>query len=90
MEEQSAPGEKLVTVAEPFAMVAAVAAGPTTPSVYSDPSGSTDRRLVFASFYDADNADSDNDPFTGTEPDLLWIRVEMAGTVDVVESLRLE
>lgn len=67
-------------LAEPFTSLddAAEAAGsPTIPSSYSDPAGSADRVLVFLSRYDGDNADADNDTFTGTDEGLLWVRVEI-------------
>ncbi len=41
----------------------------TAPSYLSDPSGQPDRRLVYLSFYDADDSDSDGDPFTIADPD---------------------
>lgn len=55
---------------------AALTAGsPTTPTSYSDAPGMPDRRLVFLARYDLDNADADNDPFTGGDPGLIWVRV---------------
>ncbi len=69
--------------AEPFGDLdaAATAAGSeTTPSSYSDAAGPPDRVLVFLSRYDGDNADSDNDPFTGADPGLLWVRVAVENT----------
>jgi len=79
---------------EPFGQLnsAAVAAGsPTTPTSYSDvftyASGRQITRNVFLSRYDADNADADNDPFTGTDDGLLWVRVAIAGTGYRIESL---
>ena len=81
-------------LAEPFIDLddAATAAGSeTTPTTYSDTVTHTDGRQitrnVYLSRYDADNADTDNNPFTGTEDDLLWIRVEIAGTTDGLETL---
>ena len=75
-------------LAEPFADLdaAATAAGDETiPTTYSDTVTHDDGRQidrnVFLSRYDSDNADGDNDPFTGTEDDLLWMRVEIAGPV---------
>ncbi len=47
-------------------------------TVYSDAAGATNRRLVYLSRYDADNADADNDFFTGMDAGLVWIRVELA------------
>ncbi len=77
-------------LAEPFATLdaAALAAGSeTTPTSYSDPVATPDRRLVYLSRYDGDNADSDNQPFTGVDPGLLWVRVEIEGTVQGLEAL---
>lgn len=76
-------------LAEPFSAVSAQAAGPTTATVYSDTVGSLDRRLVFIATYDGDNADADNDPFTGTDPDLLWVRVEIDGSVAALQALKM-
>jgi type II secretory pathway pseudopilin PulG len=64
-------------LAEPFASLddAALTAGSeTTPSSYSDAASGPDRVLVFLSRYDGDNADADDDPFTGTDAGLLWVR----------------
>ena len=67
---------------------AAIAAGdPSTPSSYSEPSG-PGRLIVYLSFYDGDNADADSDPFTGTEPDLIWIRVDIEDSVFTLETVR--
>jgi len=70
-------------LAEPFANLdaaAQTAGSETTPSVYSDTAGTPDRTLVFLSRYDGDNADTDNDAFTGTDEGLLWVRVAIEGT----------
>ena len=70
-------------LAESFASLedAAQAAGnETTPSSYSDAAGGVDRTLVFLSRYDGDNADADDNPFTGTDDGLLWIRVAIENT----------
>jgi len=78
-------------LAEPFVDLsnAAIAAGaPTTATTYSDAAGPPGRLLVYLSLYDGDNADSDNDPFTGTEPDLLWIRVDIEDSVHTLETIR--
>jgi len=80
-------------LAEPFADLsdAAIAAGsPTTPSSYSEPAGPADRLLVYLSLYDGDNADTDDNPFTGTDPDLLWIRVDVEGTVHTLQTLKTD
>jgi hypothetical protein len=81
-------------LAEPHADLdaAAAAAGDRfTPSAYSDvvvqPDGRQLVRNVFLSRYDSDNADADNDPFTGVDAGLLWVRVEIAGTADGLETL---
>jgi hypothetical protein len=42
---------------------------------------------VFLSRYDGDNADGDGDPFTGTDGDLIWVRVEIPGTTLDIEAL---
>jgi type II secretory pathway pseudopilin PulG len=79
---------------EPFGQLnsAAKAAGnSTTPTTYSDAvtyaNGRQINRNVFIARYDADNADADNDPFTGTDDGLLWVRVAIAGTGISIESL---
>ena len=77
-------------LAEPFASLeaAATAAGSeSTLTSYSDLAGSNNRRLVFLSLYDGDNADTDNDPFTGTDQGLMWVRVEVEGTAQAIETL---
>ena len=58
------------------------------PTSYSELAGSPGRLLVYLSNYDGDNADADGDPFTGTEPDLLWIRVEIEDSVHALETVR--
>ena len=78
-------------LAEPFASLsdAAIAAGSrSTPSSYSEAAGTPGRLVVYLSFYDGDNQDSDNDPFTGTEPDLLWIRVDIENSVHSLQTVR--
>ena len=62
-------------------------ASPSIPTSYSDTAGTADRRLVFLSLYDGDDADGDGDPFSGTDPGLVWIRVEIEGTALAMESL---
>ncbi len=67
---------------------AAIAAGsPTVPSSFSDPAGPAGRMLVYLSLYDGDNLDADDNAFTGTESDLLWIRVDIEGTVHSLETI---
>ena len=78
-------------LAEPFVDLsdAAIAAGaPTTETTYSEAAGPPSRLLVYLSLYDGDNADADNDPFTGTDSDLLWIRVEIEDTVHTLQTIR--
>ena len=82
------------TLAEPFASLdaAAIAAGnPTTPTIYSDdftyPNGRQIRRNIFISRYDGDNADADDDPFTGTDEGLLWVQGVIAGSSLSFETL---
>lgn len=47
---------------------------------YSDPASSAPRALVYLAAYDGDNADGDNNPFTGTDQNLLWVSVSIEGT----------
>lgn len=78
-------------LAEPFVDLsdAAIAAGaPTTETAYSETAGPPGRLIVYLSLYDGDNADADNDPFTGTDSDLLWIRVEVEDTVHTLQTIR--
>ena len=79
---------------EPYGQLnsAANAAGsPTTPTAYSDvftyANGHQITRNVFLSRYDGDNADADDDPFTGTDDGLLWVQVTIAGSGASIESL---
>ena len=77
-------------ISYPFADLsdAALAAGDaSTPSSFSEPPG-PGRIIVYLSFYDGDNADADNDPFTGTEDDLIWVRVEIEDSVFTLETVR--
>ena len=77
-------------LAEPFSLLeaAAIAAGNETAATsYSDLDGATNRRLVYLSLYDGDNADGDDDPFTGVDPGLMWVRTEIEGTLMSIETL---
>ena len=82
-------------LAEPFTDLdaAAIAAGsPTTATLsYSDiftyPDGRQITRNIFISRYDGDNADADNNPFTGTDVGLLWVRGVIAGSSLSFEAL---
>ena len=67
---------------------AALAAGDTTtPTSYSDTAGTTDRRLVYLSRFDGDNADADDDPFTGVDEGLIWVRVAIENSAHALETL---
>jgi prepilin-type N-terminal cleavage/methylation domain-containing protein len=75
---------------EPFndLVDAATAAGsPTTASSYSDTAGPPSRLLVFLSPYDGDNADADDDAFTGVDPGILWVRVEIENSTLSLETV---
>lgn len=90
-------------LAEPYGTLigaAAAAGSQSTPSSYSDAAGPPDRRLVFIALYDADDADGDGDVFTALDPNLdgdsnpytgyeqlLWVRVEVEGSITALESL---
>jgi hypothetical protein len=72
-------------LAQPYTNLdnAALAAGsPATPSSYSESAV-----LVYLARYDGDNADGDNDPYTGTDPGLLWVRVQTAGGTQSLAAL---
>ncbi len=70
---------------------ATAAGGPGNTAGYSDTiplaGGRTVTRNVYLGAYDGDNADADNDPFTGADPDLLWVRVEIPDTLHGLETL---
>lgn len=59
---------------------ATTAGGASNASTLSDPVNTSPRVLVYLSRYDGDNADGDNDGFTGTDPDLIWVRAAIADT----------
>ncbi|MCH9672344.1 MAG: hypothetical protein K0U93_12930, partial [Gammaproteobacteria bacterium] len=59
----------------------------TTPSGFSDAAGASPRRLVYVSRYDGDNADGDSDPFTGTDPELIWVQVSIEGAGQSIQTL---
>lgn len=67
---------------------AAVAAGgPNTASSLSDPVGGNPRVLIYLSRYDGDNADGDNNGFTGVDTDLIWVRAAIADTPVSLDTL---
>lgn len=74
-------------LAEPFADLEAVKTSPTMPGSYSDAVGTPGRLLVYVAAYDADNADGDNDIFTGPDDGILWIQVTVEGTAQSLQSL---
>lgn len=82
--------ELLVEPYSSLSSAAAAAGGAGTPTSYSDTAGTANRRLVFLSLYDGDNADSDSDPFTGTDDSLIWIRVQYEDSVQAVEALMMQ
>ena len=59
----------------------------TTPTSYSDTSGNSIDHYVYIWRYDVDNADADNDVFTGGEEDLLWLRVALTDDSKSFETL---
>jgi len=80
-------------LAEPFgdlADAASAAGGPGIASSYSDTAGPPGRLIVYLSLYDGDNADADDDPFTGTDAGLLWIRVAAEDTVHSLQTIRAQ
>ena len=80
-------------LAEPFTALqdaASVAGGPTNPSSYSEPATVPGRLVVYLAGYDGDNADADNDPFTGADAGLLWLRVEIEDSAHALETLRAQ
>jgi len=78
-------------LAEPFGALDTEAVAINNPtvasSIYSDPTTAANRRLVYLSRYDGDNADGDFDYFTGLDAGLVWVRVEHTGTGQTIERL---
>ena len=79
-------------VARPFSELDTEAVTIDDPTVastlYSDLPASNNRRLVYLSQYDADNADGNGDFFdAGMDEGLLWVRVEIEGTDQAIETL---
>ena len=86
MEETLAmPFDELLTQAD-------LVADPTVliPAPYSDIVGTESRRLVFLGRYDGDNADADDDSFTGTDAGLLWLRVTIENGSRSLETVIVE
>ena len=79
-------------LAKPFSELDTEAVTINDPTVastlYSDLPGTSDRRLVYLSRYDADNADGNGNPFdTGMDEGLLWVKVEIEATDQSIEGL---
>lgn len=77
-------------LAEPYAALLAEASTPGSPTAstaYSDTAGASNRRLVYITAYDGDDADGNGNPFNGTDDDILWVRIEVEHTQHAVESL---
>lgn len=79
-------------LAEPFADLDTEAMSINDPNLastlYSDLPAADNRRLVYLSRYDGDNADGNGNPFdSGMDEGLLWVRVEIEGTQQAIESL---
>ncbi len=97
-EEQAQLNGKLADLlALPFSALdaaALAAGGQSNPSALSDTvtlsDGRSLSRQVFLSRYDGDNADADNNPFTGADAGLLWLRVSLAGTALSAETLTMQ
>lgn len=77
-------------LALPWAQLDAAAGAPTTPGALSDAAGTPARRLVYVARYDGDNADADNDPYTGTDAGLLWVSVAIEGSAVRLSTLAQE
>lgn len=65
---------------------------PLLPTIFSEtPYTMPDGRLitlnVYISGYDGNNADQDDDPFTGTDSGLLYVKVAVKGTQQQMETL---
>jgi hypothetical protein len=60
------------------------------PAPFSDAAGTESRRLVYLARFDGDNADADNDPFTGTDSGLLWVRVTIEDSPRALQTLIFE
>ena len=76
-------------LAEPFGNLdaAATAAGAyTNATTYSDVGASIPFK-VYLWRYDADNADNDDDEFTGGEEDLIWVKVALVDNGQSIETL---
>ncbi|MBK7846304.1 MAG: hypothetical protein IPJ73_02465 [Zoogloea sp.] len=66
---------------------ATAAGGAGNVSSLSDPTGSSPRVLIYFSRYDGDNADGDDNGFTGTDTDLIWVRATITDTPVSLDTL---
>lgn len=66
---------------------ATAAGGAGNVSSLSDPAGSSPRVLIYLSRYDGDNADGDDNGFTGTDTDLIWVRATITDTPVSLDTL---
>ncbi len=65
----------------PYTTLAAeISVGSPVASRFSDPAATLHRRIVYILPFDADNADSDDDHFTGAESNLLQIQIVSENT----------
>ena len=80
--------ELLVEPFDDLVDAAAAAGGPDAPTTYSEAAGPPSRLIVYLSPYDGDDADSDGNPYSGTDPNLMWIRVDIEGSVHTLQTVR--
>ncbi|WP_157953723.1 type IV pilus modification PilV family protein [Oceanimonas marisflavi] len=80
-------GKMEQVLASEYGLLATAVAGPTTLSSLSDTVISSDgrslQRQVYLAFYDGETGD----PFAAADTGLLWLRVELAGTPQALETL---
>ncbi|MFK8017947.1 MAG: type II secretion system protein [Gammaproteobacteria bacterium] len=67
------------TLVDDFASLSSRAGGSTTPAASSALADGETLDLYIAS-WDIDNADGDDDPFSGADDEVLWVRVQLRGT----------
>ena len=75
-------------LSQSFDTLSAQAIGTDSAGPFSDDAGSENRRLVYISEYDGDNADADDAVFTGTDAGLLWIQVEIENSNHRITALK--
>lgn len=66
---------------------AAQAGDPEIETHYSDETGIPNRCLVYIHEYDLDNSDNDGAGFTGTDEDVLWIKIQIENSAHQLETL---